>query len=158
MAWYNLCCCHYAQNWRIKIPLSLIPPILSWCPLSPEIYLSKPCHSCSKSTVWCGFKDLWLCYFNKKTSPPSARVAAMSDMQKTFKTEQSWNTLAKALNFIKHFNIFLKLPRNFYERSLKLHWKILETSMKDPWNFYERSLKLWWKILETLLKLPLKLA
>jgi len=30
--------------------------------------------------------------------------------------------------------------------------------MKDPWNFYERSLKLRWDILETLLKLPLKLT
>ena len=48
----------------------------------------------------------------------------------------------------------MKDPWNLYERSLKLLWKILETSMKDPWNFYKRFLKLWWKIIETLMKDP----
>ena len=50
---------------------------------------------------------------NIKTSPPSARVAAMSDMQQqTFKNKST-----------------LKHP---HKSSIKHLKKILETSMKDP--------------------------
>ena len=80
----------------------------------------------------------------------------MSDMQqKTFKNRPTLKHPLKSLKLL--LNIFLKLPWNFYKRSLKLLWKILETSIRDPWNFYERSLKLQWNILENPSKFPLKL-
>ena len=91
---------------------------------------------------WCwwwlrleGLIQSWLWFIiNTETSPPSAREAAMSDMQQlTFNNTTTlkyphkscpWNTLKK----------FLKLPWNLLERPLKVSWKILETLKKLPLN------------------------
>ena len=94
-----------------------------------------------------------LCPSFLKTSPPSARVAAMSHMQH----ETS----------LKHLNIFLKLPWHTFETLWNHPWNNLDTLLKPPWNLLkkpwnfldhpckslETPRKFLWKTLKTFLEL-----
>ena len=110
-----------------------------------------------------------------KTSPPSAREAAMNATHmnvfwNTLKVylKLPWNTLETPLkhpwNFLFH-ETFMKHPRNIFEPHLKLpqntlqspskHPSIfLESFMKHPCNFFKTPLKLPQNSIETSLKHP----
>ena len=164
---------NFARNWLVPLSVlfsrqnELLPDNFSENLTILEIFVIGP-HALPQCTV-IQFDLLLPTPLPPKTSPPSARVAAMSDMQqKTSKTEQPHKSFKLLLNNLPLSWNFLETSmedlKNFYERSLKLLWMILETSMKDPWNPLrtpletplELALKAWitWNTLETPLKSP----
>ena len=75
----------------------------------------------------------------KKTSPPSARVAAMRfSLQQNCKTNFIERFLKHPWNYLLNFlETHLTLSLNFLKMSLKLPWK----SLKHPWSSHEPPFK-----------------
>ena len=107
---------------------------------------------------WSGAKGL-------KTSPPSARVAAMRYMQQQNCKKLQWNISETPMKLFLQFYwytleiTFFKFPENFPKASLKL-LDTLEAPLNHPWGsletpftLFETPLKLPWNAIETPLKL-----
>ena len=90
-----------------------------------------------------------------KTSPPSARVAAMRSMQ-----QQNCKNKTPLKHTLKLLNLYLKFSRNtldtlnILETSLKHHWNCHEIPLQNPLNFFLIPLNLPWITPQSSLKHP----